>query len=83
MADNADYLKNLNRQYAEVTGAELFQYASHPTGSSTKYVFLTGTLTSLTDAEAYMRWALQAVREGSKDHTDISYGSTNDGRAES
>lgn len=81
--DEMQYLRTLIAQYSNLTGGgNLYQHASQPTPNTTHYHFTSGSVTSLRNAEAYMRWAIAEVESGREDHASVqNYAPTKERRA--
>jgi hypothetical protein len=63
-------LVEMNKEYKEQTGEEVYLYASTPGDNlGTRYVFVDGTVFGAASAQAYMHALLEAVRAG-KSHEE-------------
>jgi hypothetical protein len=68
------HLHDLNSDYRDITGENLYLYASQITrASKVVCTFVSGNAVGLAEAEGYMRWALEVVRNGRLKHDDIIY----------
>jgi hypothetical protein len=60
--------QDLNREYQELTGQDLFAYATQPVpGGVTKYVFQDRIITNRGNALEYLRLKVEAAREAKRD----------------
>lgn len=61
--DRLARLKAMNDEYRNITGSDLYLYATQP-GSTELFTFQGGKISGLVKAQTYMEWALDAARRG-------------------